>query len=191
MWRVLLVATAAAIAVAAFALREPPAADGEATKAEAPPPAVEESATELADWLDRLDETADELVGGPGRSVRLRNPFSLNGHTGDFVAEVDEPAIVEASPPPAEMSSDGSRWWQRAEWAADALELESVMIGREPLITMNGSILRVGDSVNVEGVEFVVLQIETRSAVLATESHELGFTLGEGTAYEIRLTLDG
>ena len=90
-------------------------------------------------------------------SVPARDPFTLSGI---WFPKNEEPALVSSDGPKLSRTSS-----EDPEQAISRLRLEAVMQG-SPLAVISGRTYRPGDWVEVDGLKFVLLEVQRRSVLL-------------------------
>ena len=89
-----------------------------------------------------------------------KNPFVME------MPEVDQPVVAAAPPPPQPVEEDPAvaraQERQVLMQAVETMELQSVMMGRDPVAIVDGEFVRRGSSVN----GFEVVRIEAQSIIL-------------------------
>lgn len=108
-----------------------------------------------------------------------KNPFIL------ATDEVDQAAPIRTHADP--IDDENKRWEQRREEAKTQMEdaskqivVNSIMSGSNPLASLNGKIVRVGDkfTAGAEGIPFVIESIDTNTVSLVAVSEEFDLRLG-------------
>lgn len=138
---------------------------------------TDENGTEESNVLNRLTHNYTE------RQVKIdevqKNPFILD------TDKVDQAVPIQALTDPADYEI--RQWEKRREEAKAQMEsaskqivINSIMSGSNPLASLNGKIVRIGDkfTAGAESIPFVVESIDTNTVSLVAESEEFDLRLG-------------